>query len=125
MHDEERSGRCQPKVGCAKPWRSRLVASNARVCRRLLALRQLALGCSIEQAAQAFALGVSQIYNWIHRYEAQGLEGMRDRPRCGAPQPACQSGEAAFVQRVLKALALTADWRPGAARTACGAARGV
>ena len=75
---------------------------NARVCRRLLALRQLALGYSIEQAAQASLMSVSQIYNWIHRYEAQGLEGMRDRPRCGAPQRLKSERETAFVQRVLQ-----------------------
>ena len=75
---------------------------NARVCRRLLALRQLALGHSIEQAAQASLMSASQIYNWIHRYEAQGLEGMRDRPRCGAPQRLKREREAEFVQRVLQ-----------------------
>ena len=52
---------------------------NARVCRRLLALRHLALGHSVEQAAHASLMSVSQIYNWIERYETQGLEGVRDR----------------------------------------------
>lgn len=75
---------------------------NARVCRRLMALRQLALGKSIEQAAQVSLMSVSQIYNWIRRYEEQGVEGMRDRPRCGAPQRLKPEWEAAFVQRVLQ-----------------------
>jgi transposase len=76
--------------------------SNARVCRRLLALRQLALGHSIEQASQVSLVSVSQIYNWIRRYEEQGIEGMRDRPRCGAPQRLKPEWEAAFVQRVVQ-----------------------
>ena len=75
---------------------------NARVCRRLLALRQLALGHSIEQASQVSLVSVSQIYNWIRRYEEQGIEGMRDRPRCGAPQRLKPEWEAAFVQRVIE-----------------------
>jgi transposase len=74
---------------------------DARVCRRLLALRQLALGQSIEQASQVSLVSVSQIYNWIRRYEAQGIEGMRDRPRCGAPQRLKREQEGAFVQRVI------------------------
>lgn len=75
---------------------------NARVCRRLLALRQLALGHSLEQAAQVSLVSVSQIYNWLRRYEEQGVEGVRDRPRCGAPQRLKPQREAAFVQRVLQ-----------------------
>lgn len=77
---------------------------NARVCRRLLALRHLALGHSVEQAAQACLMSVSQIYNWIDRYETQGLAGMRDRPRCGAPQRLARQRqrESEFVQRVLQ-----------------------
>lgn len=75
---------------------------NARVCRRLLALRHLALGHSVEQAAQASLMSISQIYNWIERYETQGLAGMRDRPRCGAPQRLARQRESEFVQRVLQ-----------------------
>ena len=75
---------------------------NARVCRRLLALRQLALGHSMEYAAQVSLVSVSQIYNWLRRYEEQGVEGVRDRPRCGAPQRLKPKREAAFVQRVIE-----------------------
>ena len=72
---------------------------NARVYRRLLALHHLALGYSVEQAA---LVSISQIYNWIERYETQGLEGMRDRLRCRAPQRLARQGQGEFVQRVLQ-----------------------
>ena len=67
----------------------------------------MALGCSVEQAAYACLMSVSQIYNWIDRYEMLGLEGMRDRPRCGAPQRLARQRESEFVQRVL----LCSRWR--------------
>ena len=91
----------------AKNWDAQLLQElarnecNGRVCRRLLALRQLALGQSMEYAAQVSLMSVSQLYKWLHRYETQGIEGVRDRPRCGAPQRLKRQQQAAFVQRVL------------------------
>ena len=61
-------------------------------------------------------MSVSQILPTDPPLEAQGLEGTATAlaavPRSGPPER-----EAAFQQRVPGVLALTADWRPGAART--------
>jgi transposase len=74
---------------------------DARVRCRLLALRQLALGRTVAQTAGPFMLGPSQLYHWIRRFDAEGLAGLKDRPRSGAPQRLARASEEVFVQRVL------------------------
>lgn len=94
-------------VGVARHWDEQALEAearhevNARVRCRLLALRQLALCKTVEQTAGLYMLGRNQLYHWIRRFEAQGLAGLKDRPRSGAPQRLAREREAAFVQRVL------------------------
>jgi len=72
--------------------------ADGRVRCRVLALRQLALGQSVAQTAGQFALGKSQRYEWVKRYAAEGLAGLRDRPRSGAPQRLGREQEGAFLE---------------------------
>lgn len=74
--------------------------SEGRVRCRILAIRQLALGHSVAQVQGCFGLGKSQLYEWVQRYNAQGLEGLRDRPRPGAPQRLAHEQEAQFLERL-------------------------
>lgn len=74
--------------------------SEGRVRCRILAVRQLALGHSVAQVQGYFGLGKSQLYEWVRRYNAQGLEGLRDRPRSGAPQRLAHEQEAPFLERL-------------------------
>ena len=74
--------------------------SEGRVRCRILAIRQLALGHSVAQVQGRFGLGKSQLYQWVQRYNAQGLAGLRDRPRSGAPQRLAHEQEAQFLQRL-------------------------
>lgn len=67
---------------------------------RILAVRQLALGHSVAQVQGCFGLGKSQLYEWVQRYNVQGLEGLRDRPRLGAPQRLTHEQEALFLKRL-------------------------
>jgi transposase len=67
---------------------------------RILAVRQLALGHSAAQVQGCFGLGKSQLYEWVQRYNAQGLEGLRDRSRSGAPQRLAHEQEASFLERL-------------------------
>ena len=60
----------------------------------------LARGCSVAQTAGQYALGHSVLYGWIRRYDAKGLEGLRDRPRSGQPPHLEREHEAAFLQRL-------------------------
>lgn len=94
-------------VGMAKHWDEQALEAaarheaDARVRCRLLALRQLALGRTVAQTAGLYALGHHRLYHWMRRYESEGVEGLRDRPRSGAPQRLARDRQEAFVQRVV------------------------
>ena len=73
---------------------------NARVRCRLLAVRHLLDGHALEETAGLFALGRTQLYHWVHRYNAEGVAGLADRPRSGVPPTLPHEQEAAFVARL-------------------------
>ncbi len=75
-------------------------ASDARVRGRLLAIRHLVDGHSIAQTVGLFALGRTQLYSWVKRYNAEGLAGLADRPRAGPPHHLSGAQEAAFLARL-------------------------
>src|ERR1700731_256773 len=54
---------------------------SGRVCQRVL---MIALeGMEHEEAARSAGLSRSAAYEWHNRYEEDGIEGLRDRPRPG------------------------------------------
>ncbi len=60
-----------------------------RAC-RLLALALVLDGASRRAAARAAGRDRQTLRDWVHRYNAEGVEGLCDRarsgrPRCGAP----------------------------------------
>src|SRR3954451_22389614 len=77
---------------------------DARAARRMLALA-LALvleGASREEAARAAGMDRQTLRDWVRRYDAEGLAGLRDRPRSGR-EPRLTPGQeaelAAAVER--------------------------
>src|SRR5690349_3740782 len=56
---------------------------DARAARRMLALALVLEGASREEAAQAAGMDRQTLPDWVHRYNAEGLPGLRDRPRSG------------------------------------------
>ena len=56
---------------------------DARVRSRVLAIRYVLLGRSVSEAAEALALGERRVRVWVHRYNEEGLQGLRDRPGRG------------------------------------------
>jgi transposase len=54
-------------------------------CRRVLAIAMVLDGFSRQEAAQACGMDRQSLRDWVHRYNAHGLEGLADRPRCGRP----------------------------------------
>src|SRR4051794_14095737 len=58
-------------------------ATDARVSRRILAIRYLLAEHSPDEAAGLFAIGRTQLYAWAHRYNEMGLSGLSDGPRSG------------------------------------------
>src|SRR3954468_14368778 len=51
--------------------------------RRMLALALVLEGASREGAARAAGMDRQTLRDWVHRYNAEGLAGLRDRPRSG------------------------------------------
>ena len=75
---------------------------NPRVRQRLLVIRLVTMGNTVPQAAKAVGLKQRQSRNWIHRFRAEGLEGLRDRPRPGQPVKLPRQKEQAFRERITK-----------------------
>ena len=75
---------------------------NPRVRQRLLAVRLVVMGNTAPQAAKAVGLKQRQSRNWIHRFNDEGVNGLRDRPRPGQPVKLPRQKEQAFRERIEK-----------------------
>src|SRR3954469_1474672 len=58
---------------------------DGRVGARLLALANVLDGMSRDEAARAAGMDRRTLRDRVHRYNAEGLAGLRDRPRPGRP----------------------------------------
>ena len=59
--------------------------SNGRVACRLLALANALDGMSREAAARQAGMDRQTLRDWVIRFNAAGVEGLRDRPKSGRP----------------------------------------
>ena len=57
--------------------------ADAKQARRILAIAMVLDGHSRMLAAQAGAMDRQTLRDWVHRYNADGLAGLADRPRPG------------------------------------------
>jgi transposase len=96
---------------------------DGRVSARLLALANALDGMSRDEAAQAAGMDRQTLRDWVHRYNAEGIEGLRDRPRSGRPCALDEGQQAALKAIILKGPRLERDgcvaWR---ARDLCDVA---
>jgi transposase len=74
---------------------------DGRVSARLLALANALEGMGREGAARLAGMSGQTLRDWVHRYDAEGAAGLKDRARSGRP-PRLDEGR----QAVLKALIL-------------------
>ena len=58
---------------------------DGRVSARLLALANALEGLPREEAARLAGMTGQTLGDWVHRYNAEGVAGLRDRPRAGRP----------------------------------------
>jgi transposase len=68
----------------------------------MLALALVLEGCSRETAARHTGMDRQTLRDWVHRYNAEGLAGLRDRPRSGRKPrltPGQEAELAAAVER--------------------------
>ena len=70
--------------------------------RRLLALAQVLDGRRRGEAARAGGMARQTLRDWVHRYNAEGVEGLCDRPRSGRP-PRLSKAQLAELARLVEA----------------------
>src|SRR6188508_1408131 len=73
---------------------------DARAARRMLALALVLEGSSREEAARHAGMDRQTLRDWVHRYNAEGLAGLRDRPRSGRKPSLTAEQEAELVTAV-------------------------
>src|SRR5215213_810779 len=88
---------------------------DGRVSARLLALANALDGLPREEAARLAGMTGQTLGDWVHRYNAEGVEGLRDRPRPGRPCALDEGRQAALKALILKGPKLERDgcvaWR--------------
>jgi transposase len=52
---------------------------------RLYAVYQVSKGKDVKEIQGMYSASHKSICNWVHRYNAEGIEGLKDRPRFGRP----------------------------------------
>lgn len=82
---------------------------NGRVCQRVLMIANMLDGMDHEAAARLAGLSRSAAYEWHNRYEEDGIEGLRDRPRPGRAPRVDAATAARFKERILAGAELPRD----------------
>src|SRR5918993_514525 len=82
---------------------------DGRVSARLLALANALDGMSREAAARAAGMDRQTLRDWVHRSNAEGIEGLRDRPRPGRPCALDEGRQAALEALIPKGPKLERD----------------
>ncbi len=59
--------------------------TNGRVASRMFAIANVLNGLSREDAATHARMERQSLRDWVHRFNAEGVEGLRDRPHKGRP----------------------------------------
>jgi transposase len=73
---------------------------NARTRVRLLGVANVLGGMAVGPAAGASGVGRATLYAWLGRYRAEGVDGLRDRPKSGRPRLLTPEQDAAFKARI-------------------------
>ena len=76
--------------------------ADPRVCRRMLAIANALDGLDRASAAERAGMERQALRDAVRRYNAQGLEGLRDRPRSGRPPKLDPGRQAALKAEVLR-----------------------
>lgn len=82
---------------------------SGRVCQRVLMIANMLEGMEHEEAARLVGLSRSAAYEWHNRYEEDGIEGLRDRPRPGRQPRVDAVTSARFKERMVAGAALERD----------------
>jgi len=75
---------------------------NARAARRLLALALVMEGVDRESAARSCGMDRQTLRDWVHRYNAEGLNGLRNRKSSGRPSRLSEEQKAKLAELLEK-----------------------
>ena len=70
---------------------------DAKASRRMVAITLVLDGWSREAAAEACAMDRQTLRDWVHRYNAFGLDGLRNQAGCCGPLPRLSDEQQAKV----------------------------
>ena len=82
---------------------------SGRVCQRVVMIANMLEGMEHEEAARLAGLSRSAAYEWHNRYEEDGIEGLRDRPRPGRQPRVDAVTSARFKERIAAGAELERD----------------
>ncbi len=82
---------------------------SGRVCQRVLMIANLLEGMEHEEAARLAGLSRSAAYEWHNRYEEEGVEGLRYRPRPGRQPRVDAATGTRFKERIVAGAELERD----------------
>jgi transposase len=82
---------------------------SGRVCQRVLMIAHMLEGMDHEEAARLVGLSRSAAYQWHNRYEEEGIEGLRDRPRPGRRPRVDDATAARLKERLVAGAELERD----------------
>jgi len=71
---------------------------DAKVARRMLAIALVLEGCSRTEAAETCAMERQTLRDWVHRFNASGLDGLSDQPRRNGPLPRLSAAQQAGIE---------------------------
>jgi len=75
-------------------------APSRRSHNRLMAMRALAVHIAPEQVAALYSVSPRSLNNWIRKFNAQGIDGLIERPRSGRPSKITQEQSAHYRQLI-------------------------
>jgi transposase len=88
----------RPDLSAADLRQAAARTQEAKVARRMLAIALVLEGCSRTEAAQTCAMDRQTLRDWVHRYNADGLDGLSDQPRRNGPLPRLSAEQQAEVE---------------------------
>jgi transposase len=89
------------ELSAAELRREAVRCRGAAAARRMLALALVLEGGSREAAARAAGMDRQTLRDWVHRYNADGLAGLHDRPRSGR-KPRLTPEQMAELEKVVE-----------------------
>jgi len=76
--------------------------SDGRAARRMLALAAALEGASRAEAARQAGMDRQSLRDWVHRFNQEGIVGLKDRPHTGRPPRLSEAEMASFKAMVLR-----------------------